>query len=267
MSEREASGESLWTPRFSLNVRNAVLFAALDASQQAWERVRIQAHGQLARAYGQTSLTGVRNATDDLTNWASTCDDELFPDVIESFDLALAQPYYDEYGIISLPTDRTYFRTRVRELLREYRVAFDFVDGHVRAFESNELFAGVVTPALTLLAGVREFDAAETAYQNALRELAEGHPADAITDATTALSEALKALGCTDNSLAAQARTAQARGLLTPYDQKLFDWAQADRYNLGDAHQGATSATPADAWLVVHIVGAIIVRLSEGLRG
>jgi hypothetical protein len=199
--------------------------------------------------------------------WVSSCDDDLFPDVVEAFDRALADQYFDQYGLEALSTSRRYFRQRVEAVLSENRLGFDFVNGDMQPFESKELFAEVLAPALTLLAGSPEFARAESAYQDALRELSEGHPADAITDATTALSETLRALGCKDNSLAAQGRTAQSKRLLTTYDAKLLDWAQADRFNLGDAHQGATPATLDDAWLVVHIVGALIVRLSRGARG
>jgi hypothetical protein len=267
LAEREAAGESFWTRRFSQEVRNGILYAALDASGPAWEQVQLRAHGYLVRAYGVTSLAQGASAFQDLHSWVHNCDDTVFADVVEALDRALGDRHMDDYGIQRLPTSPSHFRSRVGEVLSEHRVAFDFLNGQMQPFDSRELFAEVVSPALTLLAGSPQLKAAEHAYQDSLRELAQGNPADAITDATTALSEALKASGCTDNSLAAQARTAQTRGLLTSYDVKLFDWAQADRFNLGDAHQAETPTTRDDAWLMVHIVGAIIVRLSGGLRG
>lgn len=41
-----------------------------------------------------------------------------------------------------------------------------------------------------------------------------------------------------------------------------MQWVSAGRSTMGDAHH-ATSPLPEDAWLTVHIVGAIIVRLAN----
>ena len=45
-------------------------------------------------------------------------------------------------------------------------------------------------------------------------------------------------------------------------------WVSADRSEMGDSHKAETTLTRDDAWLTVHVVGALILRLaSEGGRG
>jgi hypothetical protein len=45
--------------------------------------------------------------------------------------------------------------------------------------------------------------------------------------------------------------------------EKAMHWVAADRSEMGDAHH-ATQATREDAWLIVHVVGAVMVRLASG---
>jgi hypothetical protein len=107
-------------------------------------------------------------------------------------------------------------------------------------------------------------------YQKAIMELAASHADDAITDAGTALQETLTVLGCSGNSLGPLITDARKRGLLAPHDAKLDQsisnimvWVSADRSELGEAHH-VSDATVEDAWLIVHIVGALILRLASG---
>jgi hypothetical protein len=44
--------------------------------------------------------------------------------------------------------------------------------------------------------------------------------------------------------------------------EKILHWVSADRSEKGDAHEVST-ATVDDAWFIVHIVGAVILRLSK----
>jgi hypothetical protein len=158
-------------------------------------------------------------------------------------------------------------------VLREHRIYFELIEGKMVPLASQELHAEVVAPALRLLSGRSGWDKVEAAYQDALGELAEGKPADAITDAATALQEALVALGCKGNALGPLASSARGKGLLGPHDapmtdmvEKLIDWVSADRSVKGDVHQ-ATQPSLEDGWLTVHIVGALILRLAGPRRG
>ena len=163
-----------------------------------------------------------------------------------------------------------YFASRVNQILREERVAFELIEGQMVDLESEELHAAVVAPTLRLLSGRADFEGVERTYQKAIMELAASHADDAITDAGTALQETLTVLGCSGNSLGPLITDARKRGLLAPHDAKLDQsisnimvWVSADRSELGEAHH-VSDATVEDAWLIVHIVGALILRLASG---
>lgn len=156
----------------------------------------------------------------------------------------------------------------VNEILREHRVAYKFVEGELISFESDELLQEVVEPTLRLLVGER-FKAAHASYLDALKEIADGKPDDAITDAGRALQQALEALGCEGDVLSKLIASAKEKDLFKTHDQQLHEafiliskWAASERNKVGDAHTDG-GATVADAWLIVHVVGALIVRLAD----
>jgi hypothetical protein len=135
--------------------------------------------------------------------------------------------------------------------------------------DSHEMHDAVVAPTLYLLHSQPKFAGAETAYQNALRELRNRDAADAITDAATALQEVLTALGCSGGALGDLVSSAKKKGLLTGTDTpltesiiKAVNWVAAKR-NQGEAHRGSPDISMSDAWMVVHVVGALAIRLSE----
>jgi hypothetical protein len=138
--------------------------------------------------------------------------------------------------------------------------------------ESHEMHDAVVVPMLYLLHSQSRFASAEAAYQKALKELRNRDPADAITDAATALQDVLAALGCVGNALGPLLKSAKSKGLLrgsdTPLTEaigKTVDWVSATRGE-GEAHTGNPNVDMSDAWMVVHVVGALIIRLSETNR-
>lgn len=159
------------------------------------------------------------------------------------------------------------FVSGIGVILNEHRIAFRLVDKRIVPVSSDELHAEAVEPALRLLVGQR-FSGAHAAYLKALREIQHSDPADAITDAGTALQETLSALGCQGKVLGELLRDAKTKGLLAGHDQALIDgikkfgdWAAGER-NRGEAHRHS-DATLADAWLMVHVVGALVVRLVD----
>jgi hypothetical protein len=102
-----------------------------------------------------------------------------------------------------------------------------------------------------------------------LTEIKNDDPGDAITDAGTALQEALIALGCTGNTLSELRKSGQQLGILKAADQRLtgvigqtIERVSGER-NAGEAHRGDPDINLSDAWMVVHVVGALIIRLSE----
>lgn len=135
--------------------------------------------------------------------------------------------------------------------------------------DSHEMHNAVVAPTLYLLHSQPRFAGAEAAYQNALKELRNRDPGDAITDAATALQEVLKSVGCTGGALGDLLTSARKRGILTGADTplteaigKTVNWVAAKR-NQGEAHVGDHDMNMSDAWMMVHVVGALTIRLSE----
>jgi hypothetical protein len=161
---------------------------------------------------------------------------------------------------------------RVNEILDAANVSYRLEGTLTVDRASIELHATTVEPSLSLLAGHPELRRVEAAYQKALVELRPGGDAgDAITDAAAALQEMLLALGAGGNALGPLLKSARTRGLLGPYDSKLGagveligEWVSADRSGRGDAH-APSGAVDDDAWLAVHVVGALIVRLAARL--
>ena len=98
----------------------------------------------------------------------------------------------------------------------------------------------------------------------------DGDGADAVTDAGTALQELLTELGCKGNQLGNLIKSASKMDLLAAHDAPLLDAIEkalnsvaADRSETGESHH-ASDAGREDAWLIVHIVGAFVVRLAAG---
>ncbi|PZE27148.1 hypothetical protein DEI86_06455 [Curtobacterium sp. MCBD17_028] len=60
-------------------------------------------------------------------------------------------------------------------------------------------------------------------------------------------------------------------GRLTQWDRKLLkpftDWVTADRSQSGEAHTLSGKPEKEDVFLMAHVVGAVIVRLSTGRLG
>jgi hypothetical protein len=155
------------------------------------------------------------------------------------------------------------FRERVNEILDDHDLAYQVVGDKVVPRDSMAMHADVVAPVLSLLHGDHRLEKVEKAFQDALSELKpSGNPADAITDAGTALQEMLTVLGTRGNALGPLLADARKRGLLARHDAKLVDWVSAVRSEQGDAH-AVTDADRDDAWLAVHVVGRADLAAGE----
>jgi len=273
LAEREAAGENLWTKSFSEGTRVKIKLAAADTiGIHAADDVYGFAHGLLCRQWGQEKfITASVNSTTDLIGALQIGDDDLVADVIEAVYSAILFTLQNFSSGRARPVaGPKAFAERVNDILREERVAFELVEGQMVDLESEELHVAVVAPALRLLSGREGFDKVEIAYRNAIMELSGGSADDAITDAGTALQEMLTALGCNGSSLGPLIGDARRRGLVAPHDARfdqaisnVMDWVSADRSQSGEAHH-VSNATPEDAWLIVHVVGALILRLASG---
>jgi hypothetical protein len=253
LAEREAAGENLWTASILPPVAMRICIGWLDLTnteviefhaREAFRLVLLDTGMDLTQyAAGGTNGDKFGNAL-TLTEFA--------PSLIEAFIGSMRRQGWKTEDLERV----------LNTIFAQERVAFEFIGDEMVEFQSKELHSVVVAPTLRLLSGRAGWENVEAAYQKALKEIGQD-PSDAITDAGTALQEALAVLGCRGNALGPRADDARRRGLLAPYDGKIIDWVSADRSGKGDAHN-ATPASREDAWLAVHVVGALILRLAGG---
>jgi hypothetical protein len=262
MAAREAEGESLWTDQFDAR--------ALVRLAEVWRifenRIDSEPWRPQAMRYVVADLlrlrVGIQTESFPSSALLQVTDASLVQDLLAIVYEVVAEPQTEDQAEL--------FAGAVNRIFNEHRIAHKFVEGELLPLKSDELHTEVVEPAIRLLVGSR-FKGAHGAYMNALKEISKGEPADAITDAGTALQEALTALGCKGGSLGPLVADARKQGLLGAHDQSLIsgvikfhDWAHAERSNTGDAHKHS-DAVLADAWLMVHVVGALIVRLADSV--
>jgi len=266
LAEREAAGESFWTEEFGDRPRTRIRHLFIGVSR-SWPIYAEHARVLILEDEGLHYLSGSgllpRN---DFLLYLGQCADDMMPTVLEATNEALL-----DQGLFTSTYEQNSekFVEGANEILREERISWEFVDNQMTPFSSRELHSEVVIPTLRLLAS-SGWEQVEAAYQDALGELAAGRAPDAITDAGTALQEALTLLGAEGNALGPLIRSAKKKGIILGHDQNLLDtlsaaatWVSADRSQVGDAHQ-VSGASSEDAWLTVHVVGAILLRLSAG---
>src|SRR5581483_2540710 len=264
LTEREAAGESFWTTSFDENVRVKIDFAFSDHAGNSLDYASEIARGIILREEGLRYLHDEScDSTYDLKSHLHGCEDAFVPTIIEAMLVGINNRPYASWG------DGAKFSEKIRNILREHRIKYDLIEDQLIPLESLEMHEGVVVPALTLLAGRKEFEGAEKAYRRALDEISSGNPSDAITDAGTALQEVLTKLGCEGNALGPLIKSAKLRGIFAAHDAALTDgiekiahWVSADRSEKGDSHK-VVQVKIEDAWLTLHVVGALIVRLVE----
>ena len=275
LEKAEAKGRSFWTKVLDAQARHRLFYAIQDISEgrgYAFSSVSFIAIAQqlTVRELGLHRLSNSPTEDPRVDGYQAILDAEesLVFSLIEAL-MSISWQTRQKFPALDAPTLRDFqqglpeFETEIRTILREHRVNYDLINGRFVPRESLELHESVVVPALTLLAGRKGLEGAETAYQQALGELHNGSPDDAITDAATALQETLVALGCRGNSLGPLASSATNKGVINAYDKKIVDWVSADRSTKGDTHN-AEPASREDAWFTVHIVGALILRVATG---
>jgi nucleotide-binding universal stress UspA family protein len=262
--EDEAEGGSFWTDSLDAPTKRKIAFVLSDASASIAERGTVMeyepwriASVHFARENGFAVRLYEHNEIAQEPN----------EDIVFSFIEIFAEMTYQ------LGLDGDLVR-EVNRIFDEHRVNFQMAPNRqIVPRDSAEVHANVTLPAIQLLHGRADLRLAETAYMDALREIADGKPADAITDACVALQETLTVLGATGPTLKAQLTAAKTKtALLTGRDQPLLDgisrfveWASAERNSNSDAHK-VTAAVLDDAWLMVHVVGALILRLAGAPR-
>lgn len=278
LEAREAAGESFWTSQFDEGARNKIVLSMtglMDAlpygvyPDQAWAAAELT----LCEDLGLLRLGESGNPQRNVVAWVLDKDHPAdVATVIEGFMQGAVRALraafnFPDYKIIAV------FEERLNAIFRDHRISFDLTGGEMIPFESKEMHSAVVAPTLRLLSqSPGDWVDVESAYQDALREISEDNPADAITDAGRALQAALEASGAKGNALGPLIKDAKKQGLLGPHDtnltngiESLMHWVSAERSEMGEAHKAGTDQR-ADAWLAVHVVGALILRLAEGPR-
>jgi hypothetical protein len=281
-AERIASGESIPEGNFDTASRTRLFYAIRDcapADVGGFGGQSVPLFAQMIRdvlltEWGRLTLGTKGPPADDLASFViNGASDKEMLDVIEATFEAFRRvdsqrADFARHGHKELDQ----FRSAVNRILDEHDVGYQAVGNEVVPRGSMVMYGGVVEPALSLLHGRRELANVERAFGDGLRELKPGgSPGDAITDAARALQEMLVAVGAEGNSLGLLLTSAKKKGLLGPYDSKLAqgveligEWVSADRSERGDAHL-ERDPTVDDAWLAVHVVGALIVRLEKRL--
>jgi len=164
--------------------------------------------------------------------------------------------------------DKEIFLYQVNDLLLASRVEWHFEDDHFVRLGNSTMHTAIVKPASILLDLDPRFARASSGFQLALTRLSDNQPDVAITDAASAVQEFFRCLDVYGQSVSDQLNNAQKKGIITTTDKKLlkplFDWVNADRSDKGNAHAVRNQdSTRADAWLAIHVAGALMVRLSD----
>jgi hypothetical protein len=254
--KRESEGQPIWTSEIAGVIRNKIIYLLKDLGLSTASLQSTYARTQriLERRTGFVIGTGLY-PVDDVVKFLAAIEETYFLSGLEAIYISLKE---------TSETLARIFEIGVTQIFSQERIAYDMISGQIVPFSSRELHAEIVEPVLRLLGGLSGWDDVETAYQNALREIGID-PSDAITDATTAVQVTLSKLGCKGNSLGPLSQSAVNMGLIAPHDKNLLDWLSADRSSTGDAHK-VSSAAPSDAWIVVHVAGALILRLANGAQ-
>ncbi len=262
LAATEAEGQVFWTTTFDDRSRLRIWALIEELGEGAIAMISNKVNELMKRELGVR--VGV------LPNAFAFGSDDHLPSLIEATLLTargLYGPTTFQRGVI----DR--MEVGINEVMNEHRISYKLVDGQMVEFQSMELHHSVVEPTLRLLSGQPGWENVEASYQEALRQISRNSPANAITDAGTALQEALTLLGCEGNALGGLLKSAKRKGLLAPHDstltdgiEKIISWVSADRSESGDSHKAAPGITTDDAWFTVHVVGALILRLAQGPR-
>ncbi|MDE0321970.1 MAG: hypothetical protein OXI97_19040 [Acidimicrobiaceae bacterium] len=277
LAEREAAGESLWTEGLDSTTRNKL---ATCVRNLLWDYMHDDGVPTLLSAITQevSDAAGVKSRAGEIPELFGRQGIDDFVDSIRDPDALPAvifglieglwhwQTVIDEEFVSRGARSRQGFQDRVTEVLEDHRIGFVFINGDFQPRSGSVADREILVPAVELLTGDPRFASADATYREALSAIQHRQPDEAITKACTALQSVLAALGCGTGSdkLKKQIALAADKGLFAKHDKPLQGWLIADRGNFGSAHPGDRPAVREDAWLTVHVVGAIILRLARG---
>lgn len=276
MAELEAAGQDLWVETLDQPARNKLAAATRRAINDRSSNANTD---NLVKGLAQElcDKSGMVQLPASFVSRYGDVSVDLFLENIRNINYSVEMIF----GLIELfwryeathsgigfrkPESQGRYATAISEVLEDHRVKFLFVNGNFLPRDGSLIDTEVVVPALHFLIGDERYADAEQAYMRALKSVGENRPHDAISHAYTALQTLLQALGCgrREDALLKQLRSAVSRGILAQHDQALEGWLTSDRGNRSSSHPTSAPPTRQDAWLAVHVVGALMLRLGRG---
>jgi hypothetical protein len=154
------------------------------------------------------------------------------------------------------------FGDLVNEAAERFHVGIRLEGNRFVDVTSKAVHQEVVRPALQLLGGIK-FAPVNELYRKGFDRLLAGDPAGAITASASAVEEMLRIGGCGGSTLQPLARSARAKGWITPGVEQSIIKLDAYRGD-SDAHNVGTDEKEL-ARLVLHIAASLLLYLGRTL--
>lgn len=227
---------------------------------EAWEREVRFAHGwpdfarSAATTYEEIIASGIRTAHSMSNRIGVSGADRLA--VVEH----LLDVVADKWGA---GEDHARFVEAVNERARHFRVGLRLEGRRFVPLTSEHMHQEVVRPALLLLQDPRFADS-DALYRKAFERAMSGDPAGAVTAATSAVEEMLRAgLSVSGSTLEQLLRKARDAGWTIPATDQIVVKLAALR-EASDAHEAGTDSFEV-AMLAIHLSGAVMRFLADSL--
>lgn len=271
LAEEEARGKPVWDDTVEPAVArriNAALHEMTNAAERVFQQAdrhrQINAYSDAGASSMQEALGGGGSNADrlDAVGAAIHAMFRLESTDVEEVDVTgwnrdYEQPRYQA----------TEFAAIVNDILLGSRVDWAYAEGYFQPRGNNVLHEQLVKPASVLLDSDPKFSSASRGLQLAISRLSNDSTDAALTDAASAVQEFFRVLGVEGNSISDQLNVAVNKKIISAVDRRLLQpiigWVNADRSERGNAHHHRDGdVSRADAWLMIHVASALIVRLS-----
>lgn len=263
--QRELSGEDLWTMKLDERTRMKIFYAVQKVRDDLFYRLDIF---ELARQRTLVELGLPYLYTSPPMTYFPTSDypcKEVLGSIMESEEdivFSLLEAILTQVLINKESSHWHILSNLLNSIFIESRIKVELINGKFVEKDSLVLHKNIIKPVLTLLGSDSKWLKVEKEYSRALEEIASGKPYNAVTNATTALQEALLACNLEGKTLKKLFYSAKKKKILHPQDENLIDWVSADRVNFGTTHYHKEPRME-DARLTLNIVGAIILRIAS----
>lgn len=268
LAEKEAKGQSFWSTELNLNTRNKIIYALNNLSYRP-EIIKNRIRYKLMSNYGVACLHD-----SDLTGHIDYDQTVQKGEIARVLDLIEAT-YFELYEASLMHIGEAVngaqlkYETAINDIFLLDRNSYTFREGQIHQFSEQFSYEEILFPAINLLNLKSEYVEVNIKYKEALEEISRNKPADAITDAGTALQIYLEIKGFPGKVLGDQIKALKISKTLSGLDMKLLDvlvqcveWISGVRNQKSDAHPGQKGELE-DAWLVLRILGSLILRLES----